>query len=108
VPVNAHRQWGTVKNTLPTWRSALGVTASGDVVYAAGDQLTLGVIADVMVRAGAVRAMELDIHNGMVTYNLFSHDLGTPVGHKLLPAMPKPASRYLTPDWRDFFTVVPR
>ena len=107
VATNAGGRWGTVANTLPTWRSGLGVTASGDLVYVAGNQLTLGVLADTLVRAGAVTAMELDIHNGMVTFNLFTHTDGQLQGHKLLPNMPKSANRYLQPDWRDFFVVVP-
>jgi hypothetical protein len=106
VATNAGHQWGTVKNALPTWRSGLGITASGDIVYAAGNQLSLGVLADVLVRAGAQRAMELDIHKHMVTLNLYSHDNGIE-GHKLMPDMTKPANRYLSPDWRDFFMVTP-
>jgi hypothetical protein len=104
---NTGGRWGTVRNGLPTWRSGLGVTANGDLVYVAGDQLTLGVLGDALVRVGAVRAMELDIHDGMVTFNLFSHDPAL-VGHKLLAGMPRPANRYLRPDWRDFFTVTSR
>jgi membrane-associated phospholipid phosphatase len=104
---NTGGRWGKVRNGLPTWRSGLGVTAGGDLVYVAGDQLTLGVLGDALVRVGAVRAMELDIHDGMVTFNLFSHDPAV-VGHKLLPDMPTPADRYLRPDWRDFFTVALR
>lgn len=107
VATNVGGRWGTAANSLPTWRSGLGVTAAGDLVYVAGNQLTLGVLANTLVRAGAVTAMELDIHNGMVTFNLFTHDAGGIQGHKLLPNMTKPADRYLQPDWRDFFVVVP-
>ena len=107
VATNAGGRWGTVANSLPTWRSGLGVTAAGDLVYVAGNHLTLGVLANTLVRAGAVDGMELDIHNGMVTFNLFTHAGGSTQGHKLLPNMPKSANRYLTPDWRDFFVVAP-
>ena len=107
VATNAGADGGLWANTLPTWRSGLGVTASGDLVYVAGNQLTLGVLANTLVRVGAVTAMELDIHNGMVTFNLFTHADGELQGHKLLPNMPKSANRYLQPDWRDFFVVVP-
>ena len=64
----------------------LGVTRQGDLLYVAGNQLTLGVLGDILVRAGAWRAMELDIHKGMVTFNLFSHRPQL-AGHKLLPNM---------------------
>ena len=105
---NGGARWGTVRNGLPTWRSGLGVTPRGDLVYVAGNNLTLGTLGDALVRAGAQRAMELDIHPGMVTFNLFTHDAGGVTGHKLLPDMPTPADRYLHQDWRDFFTVTSR
>lgn len=104
---NSSGRWGSVRNTLPTWRSGLGVTAGGNLVYVAGDHLTLTVLANTLVRAGAVTAMELDIHRGMVTFNLFTHR-GRLVGHKLLPDMHSSANRYLVTDWRDFITVNPR
>ncbi len=107
VTTNAGGRWGTVRNTLPTWRSGLGVTASGDVVYVGGNHLTLGVLAEALVRSGAVTAMELDIHRGMVTFNLFTHQ-PTLTGHKLLPDMTTPADRYLSTDWRDFIMVTTR
>ena len=107
VATNAGGRWGSVRNALPTWRSGVGVTSTGDLIYVAGNNLTLGVLADALIRAGAVKAMELDIHRGMVTFNLFTHDRGL-VGHKLLPDMTRAADRYLTPDWRDFVMVTSR
>ncbi|MCU1393806.1 MAG: hypothetical protein JWM34_2234 [Ilumatobacteraceae bacterium] len=80
---NASGHWGSVLNTLPAWRSGLGVTAGGDLVYVAADHLTLAVLAETLVRAGAVMAMELDIHRGNVTFNLFTHQIRL-VGHKSL------------------------
>ena len=107
---NVGQQWGTVKNALPTWRSGIGITADGNLIYASGNQLTLDTLATALQRGGAVRAMELDIHNHMVTYNLFTHTPGdpTPVGHKLSPDMTESASRYLRPDQRDFVAVFGR
>jgi hypothetical protein len=107
VDTNAGGRWGTVRNTLPTWRSGLGMTASGDLIYVAGNNLTLGVLADALLRAGAVTAMELDIHRGMVTYNIFTHEPQI-AGHKLLDDMQGSANRYLETDWRDFIYVTAR
>jgi hypothetical protein len=107
VVTNAGGRWGTVRNALPTWRSGLGVTATGNVVYVAGNHLTLGVLADALVASGAVTAMELDIHKGMVTFNLFTHQPEL-FGHKLLPDMTRAADRYLSSDWRDFIMVTSR
>ena len=44
------------------WRSGLGVTANGALVYVVGPVLTPVQVADLLVRAGAVRGMELDIN----------------------------------------------
>ena len=67
-------------------------------------------LAQALHQAGAVRAMELDMHNHMVTYNLFSPALGggAPIGHKLSPDMTESPQRYLSPDQRDFVAVYSR
>ena len=107
---DAGGRWGTPSHAAPAWRSGIGVDAGGRLIYASGNQLTLDVLADALRRAGAVRAMELDIHNHMVTYNVFTHPAGstTPVGEKLSPDMTVGADRYLTPDQRDFVAVFAR
>jgi hypothetical protein len=104
------RQWGKLSWLLPAWRSGVGVDASGHLIYAGGNQLTLDALAQALHQAGAVRAMELDMHNHMVTYNLFSPAVGggTPVGHKLSPDMTESPQRYLSPDQRDFVAVYSR
>lgn len=107
VTTNRGGNWGSVRNTLPTWRSSLGVTADGNLVYVAGNSLTLGVLAEALVRAGAVTGMELDIHRGMVAFNLFGHSPDA-TGHKLLVDAQGSANRYLQPDWRDFVMVTAR
>lgn len=103
-------QWGKLSWLLPAWRSGVGVDASGHLIYAGGNQLTLGALAEALHQAGAVRAMELDMHNHMVTYNLFSPALGggTPIGQKLSPDMTESPQRYLRPDQRDFVAVYSR
>ena len=54
------------------WRSALGITADGALVYVAGPGLDPLQLADLLVRAGVVRGMELDINPNwpvLVTYD---------------------------------------
>jgi hypothetical protein len=58
--------------------------------------------------AGATIGMQLDIHSELVTFNAYHPGPAGPVGEKLLPAMRRPASRYLRPDQRDFFAIVAR
>ncbi len=105
---NADRLWGSRKSQLQwTWRSGLGIDAQGDLVYVAGDHFALSTLADALTQAGAVRGMQLDIHTQMVTANLLRLGPGDSraAPAQLLPTMTQPATRYLAPDQRDFFTV---
>jgi hypothetical protein len=101
-------EWGaTLGNAILVWRSAIGVDSHGDLIYAAGDNQTVGSLAATLVHAGAVRAMELDINSYWVSFI----DYGQPGAHSptnLLPNMTRSASRYLEPDDRDFFAVYAR
>jgi hypothetical protein len=55
--------WGvTLHGTPAVWRTALGVTAQGDLVYAAAANQTSASLAHVMVLLHCVRAMQLDIN----------------------------------------------
>ena len=98
--------WGaTVGNAVRVWRSGVGIDSHGGLIYVAGDGVTVGGLADLLVRAGAVRGMQLDINSYWV--NLFTY--GAPGGgspSKLLPAMIRSKYRYLSPDERDFFAVL--
>jgi hypothetical protein len=106
------QRWGTRKSQFQyTWRSAVGVDARGRLVYAAGSQMTLTQLATAMVDAGAVRAMQLDIHDGVVSFNWYRPDPHSTLGvvaSKLTPSMQRSPTRYLTPDSRDFVTVEAR
>jgi hypothetical protein len=108
--VNTDSRWGSAKNQLQyTWRSGLGTDANGDLIYVAGTQLTLQNLADTLTAAGAVTAMELDIHPAMVAMFAYAHSsAGDPTGTLLLPTMDAPAHRYLVPDQRDFFAITAR
>jgi hypothetical protein len=89
-------------------RSGIGVTASGALIYVAGPALTAKSLAESLQRAGAVRAMTLDINPEWVTFNFYSHNGSSVQGTKLYPQMQRPADRYLPPTWeaRDFFEVL--
>lgn len=106
VGANPDGRWGTAHNELQyTWRSGLGVDAAGQLIYLAGDQLTLAGLAQAMVEAGVVRGLELDIHPDMVAFNVFQPDRLRAGPTRLLPSMRSPPTRYLAPDQRDFFAV---
>jgi hypothetical protein len=101
-------EWGaTVGNAILVWRSGIGVDRHGNLIYAAGEDQTVRSLADTLAHAGAIRAMELDINSYWVSFITY----GAPGGHSplnLLPAMDRPATRYLTPDDRDFFALYSR
>ncbi len=104
--------WGATlgANTVVA-RSGIGVTATGALIYVAGPALTARSLAESLQRAGAVRAMALDINPEWVTFNFFTHpnpvDPALIETAKLYPQMQRPATRYLGPtqESRDFFTV---
>lgn len=100
--------WGTtLGNAVRVWRSGVGVDAHGNLIYAAADIQTAESLAEILQRAGAVRAMELDINYEWTTFNFYrAFGAGDPA--KLLPGMSRPATRYLSPDDRDFFAVYAR
>jgi hypothetical protein len=108
--VNAGGAWGSAKNQLQyTWRSGLGVTANGGIVYVGGANMNLAALADALTKAGAVRGMQLDIHDKMVDAFTYQHaGSGAPTPQKLLPDMPGPNTRYLVADQRDFVAVTLR
>jgi hypothetical protein len=98
-------EWGaTLGNAVQVWRSGIGVDAHGNLLYAAADYQTVGSLASILIHAGAVRAMELDINSYWTSFNAYAHP-GAGQPFKLLEGMERPAERYLTPDDRDFFAV---
>jgi len=106
---DAQTTWGaTIGQKAYVWRSGIGVTATGDVVFTAGDALSAGTLAALLQRAGAVRAMELDINRSWVSFMWYSPGTPTaPVPHKLV-GFSRPADRYFTLNNRDFFAVYTR
>jgi hypothetical protein len=81
------------------------------LVYVGGPGLNITDLANLLARAGAVRAMELDINTDWVNYSVYNP--ATPNGAasgsngtELLPAMTGTPARYFQSWWsRDFFTM---
>jgi len=114
---NDTTRWGnTLGNQVFVSRSGIGVTRNGALVYVGGPNLNITDLANLLARAGAVRAMELDINTDWV--NLATFDPSTPTGlaspgngTDLLPLADMSAgpSRYFTSWWaRDFITMSAR
>jgi len=107
-------KWGaTLGNKVLVWRSGLGITANGALVYAGGSYLSASSLARVLAHAGAVRAMELDINSTWVAYFTFAPaPPGLPPGDlavtKLLPDMRAPTSKFFSAEARDFIAIFRR
>lgn len=97
--------WGaTIGGDLAVWRSGVGVTSTGDIVYAMGDALTVQSLADILHRAGSVNAMQLDINRAWISFMSYRNAGGTMVPKKM-GTFQRPADRYLQPTSRDFVAV---
>ncbi len=101
-------RWGTtLGNAIRVWRSGAGVDRHGNLIYLAAPDQTAASLADALIRAGAVRAVELDINAewpSLVTYG----PGGVGNATKVVPNTQQPTNRYLVPDDRDFFAVYRR
>jgi hypothetical protein len=99
------QEWGfTLGNAVRVWRSAVGVDRRGNLIYAAAPDQTVRSLAAILVRAHAVRAMELDINSFWTSFISYRH-AGSLGASNLLSGMDRDPLRYLTPDDRDFFAV---
>jgi hypothetical protein len=98
-------QWGaTLGNAIRVWRSSVGIDRHGNLIYAAANDQTVGSLAAIMIRAGAIRAMELDINTYWVSFITY-HAPDAGGAANLLPNMDRSSQRYLSPEDRDFFAV---
>jgi hypothetical protein len=101
--------WGaTFGGGVLVWRSGVGITQDGALVYAAGPGLSIQSLANILVHAGAVRAMELDINTIWTNGYFYSADASNSNGfasHPLLADQYRAPTRYLIPDERDFFLM---
>ena len=104
--------WGaTLGNADYVWRSGLGVTADGALVYVGGPGLNIVDLGNLLARAGAIRAMELDINTDWVNFSSYKPTTATGQasganGTELLSGMTGTPGRYFESWWaRDFITM---
>ncbi len=102
--------WGpTLGGGLTQARGALGIDASGRLIYAGGERLSVSALASALLSAGVQRAAELDINPEWVNLYLYAHGGGssvTPI--PMIPGQPGIPGQLLLPYKRDFFTVIAR
>ena len=105
---NVISNWGaTLGGGYYVWRSGLGTTADGRVIFVYGPALNAQNLADLLKRAGAVEAEQLDINPFWMSFEYY-----TPNGHPsdptptmLLPTQQQTPYRYYSPYSRDFTAV---
>jgi hypothetical protein len=103
--------WGDPLHEQPiVARSGLGITAGGQLVWGAGASLSVRALADALIRAGAVRAMELDINPAWVAGYAYWHPGhgAAPVPIPLVPGQTTIPGEFLQSYYRDFFSVLAR
>jgi hypothetical protein len=106
-----NRRWGFTgpANRSAVWRSGAGIRADGSIVWVGGDGLSIETLAETLVRAGAIRGMQLDINREWVQLDTYAVGSDGQVhGRQLLHGMEHTGDRWLTEDTRDFIAVFRR
>ena len=100
--------WGAVWNNSTefiTWRSAIGLDREGNLMIAAGNNLSAKTLAHAMHAAGAYKAMQLDMNTPYVLISLFGKDKnGFPAAKPFMDTMydKNNAARFLGRQPHDF------
>ena len=111
VDQNVQGQWGaTLGGGYYVWRSGIGITRDGRVVWVYGPALSVRTLADLLQRAGAVEGMQMDINPAWMSYMYYKPAPSTanPTPVNLLPNQPESANRYYSINSRDFTAVFAR
>ena len=111
VDQNVEGQWGaTLGGGYYVWRSGIGITRDGRVVWVYGPALSVRTLADLLQRAGAVEGMQMDINPAWMSYMYYkpAPSAANPTPVNLLPNQPEPANRYYSINSRDFTAVFAR
>jgi hypothetical protein len=92
------------------WRSGLGITSDGRIVYVYGPALDVQDLAELLRRAGAVEGMQMDINPAWMKFDYYQADghPSDPTPLPLLPAQQSSPYSYYDPSTRDFTAVYAR
>jgi hypothetical protein len=108
---NVLTQWGaTLGGGYYVWRSGIGITKDGRVLFVYGPALNVRELAELLKRAGAVTAMQLDINPewmSFMSYRPGQHP-NNPTPKNLLPDQQSAPNRYYSLNGRDFTAVYAR
>jgi len=105
---NVLTTWGaTLGGGYDVWRSGVGITRDGRIIFVYGPALNVHNLAELLKRAGCVTAMELDINPDWMSfmYYLRKNHPANPTPVNLLRSQVQPADRYYFTSNRDFTAV---
>jgi phosphodiester glycosidase len=111
VSQNILTQWGaTLGGGYYVWRSGVGITRDGRIVFAYGPALNVQELAAVLQRAGVVTGIQLDINPDWMSFEYYrtGNHPGDPTPVNLLPDQIQPPDRYYSLSSRDFTAVYAR
>jgi hypothetical protein len=111
VDYNVETSWGaTLGGGYYVWRSGIGMTRDGRVIFVYGPSLNVRELAQLLKRAGAVTGMELDINPDWMSYMYYlpKRHPADPSPVNLLPDQVQPPDRYYGLASRDFTAVYAR
>lgn len=107
VDYNVETSWGaTLGGGYYVWRSGIGITSDGRVIFVYGPALNVRELAELLQHAGAVTAMQLDINPDWMSFQYYLRDeSANPRPVNLLPDQVQQPDRYYSPSSRDFTAV---
>jgi hypothetical protein len=103
--------WGaTLGGGYYVWRSGLGITRDGRIIFVYGPALNVSELADLLHQAGAVEALQLDINPEWTSFEYYKTDghASDPKPVDVLPTQEASAYRYYSVFSRDFTAVYAR
>ena len=108
---NVMSNWGaTLGGGYYVWRSGIGITKDGRVVYVYGSALNAQDLGELLQRAGAVEGMQMDINPAWMKFDYYQAkgNPSDPTPVPLLPTQQPSPYSYYTPSTRDFTAVYAR
>ncbi|MGZ4481103.1 MAG: phosphodiester glycosidase family protein, partial [Gaiellales bacterium] len=106
--LDVSERWGVTLHGAPAvWRTALGVDRRGNLIYVAAANQTAPSLAQLLIRVGAVRGMQLDINPEwpiLVTYG----GRGASAPKLFVPNPNQIPNRFLYSSTKDFFAIYTR
>ncbi len=111
VDQNVEDGWGfTLGGGYYVWRSGIGMTKDGRIIYVYGPALDVRQLATLLQHAGVAEGMQLDINPAWTSYEYYQTDKqpSDPTPVNLLPDQEGSAQRYYSVWSRDFTAVYAR